>query len=72
MAWEKKIETNNTLKTTKVIGEVSKGASWVKEGMKFEHSELFLNGLGQNWNSETPLPQNHIVKIMCPTCKTFH
>lgn len=56
----------------KVIGKVSENAIWVKEGVEFEKDDLFLNGLGQNWNNSTPLQQKHIVKIKCPTCKQFH
>lgn len=55
----------------KVIGEISSGAlSYVKEGMEYEHNEVFLNGIGQNWNSKTPLGK-HIVKIKGP-CGHYH
>ena len=49
----------------KVIGEISPGATWVKEGMEFSEDDIqhvFLHGLDDIG----------IFEIKCPTCKTFH
>ena len=32
------------------MGEVSKYATWVKEGDEFNKEELFANGIGYNWH----------------------
>lgn len=66
----------------KVIGEISEGAIWVKEGMEFDeedlsfyvsshHSEqsysMTLNGFFDcNWQGEK------YIKVKCPTCGHFH
>lgn len=42
-----------------IIGEISKKAIWVTEGMEFDDEEV-------HWKS----PDNILIK--CPTCKTYH
>lgn len=56
----------------KVIGKISKDAVWVTEGMEFDKEDLFLNGIGQNWDNMTPLTGKNIIKIKCSQCKQFH
>jgi hypothetical protein len=51
----------------KVIGEISPGAKWVKEGDEFKKEDLLQQGTGVN------LTQNGgFITIKCPTCETFH
>lgn len=58
-------------KGVKVVGEISSEATWVKQGNEFEHDELCLNGIGQNWDSRTPLSGKNIVFIKGP-CGHYH
>lgn len=63
----------------KVIGEVSKDAIWVKEGMEFDESQVQYNTYdiltnaheAQDW---TEAEYDHIsyFKFLCSQCKTFH
>ncbi len=55
----------------KIIGEISREATWVKEGDEFDKEELALNGIWQNWCSKTPLSGKNIVFIKGP-CGHFH
>lgn len=55
----------------KVIGEVSRYATWVTEGDEFDHKEVALNGIWQNWNEKTPLSGKNIVFVKGP-CGHFH
>ena len=43
----------------------------IKEGDEFEHEEVGLNGIWQNWNSKTPLSGKNIVFVKGP-CGHFH
>lgn len=55
----------------KKIGRVSRYATWVKEYDEFDHKDIALNGIWQNWNSETPLNEKGIVFIK-GKCGRFH
>ncbi len=55
----------------KIIGEISRHAAWVKEGDEFEHKEVALTSLWQDWDSHTPLSGEAIVFVKGP-CKHFH
>lgn len=75
VAWVKENTTNREedwMKSSlyKVVGEVSPGAIWVKEGDEFEREELFAHGVGHNWSEE--FSGSLKFKIKCPTCKSFH
>ncbi len=58
-------------KAFKVIGEISREATWVKEGDEFDKDEIYLSGHGPNWNDETPLSGKSIAFIKGP-CGHFH
>jgi hypothetical protein len=50
-----------------IIGILSTGAIWVKDGDEFEERELLQQGSGVNLISN-----GGFVKILCSNCKTFH
>jgi len=56
----------------KVIGEISPNAIWVKEGDKFEHSDLLAAGHGVNWSDKSDDVGKFKFKVLCQNCKTFH
>lgn len=56
---------------SKMVGEISREATWVKEGDEFDQDELALNGIWQNWDSTTSLSGKNIVFIKGP-CGHFH
>jgi hypothetical protein len=55
-------------KVFKVIGEISPEATWVKDGDKFEKSDIKVVGYGENWSKHQNLSN---IKVKGP-CGHFH
>ncbi len=57
---------------TKVIGEISPEATWIKEGHQFKLTD-FTPLVQAYLNDPTIKPSlPRYIQIKCPTCKTFH
>lgn len=63
----------------KIIGEISPGAIWVKEGDEFDFHQIdavpFLEGEEYGPDSAALSPEldwEWVIRIQCPTCKKFH
>lgn len=72
------LEFLNSVRAFKVIGEISPEAVWVKEGDEFDRPDfeaIWRDELG-NLNfcayDLKGAEQELIIRIKCPTCKTFH
>lgn len=72
-ATEDTIDWHSTIDTFKVIGEISPKDVWVKEGMEFDEKEIQRH-MGKIYGTDEPykLKADIIIKIQCPTCKTYH
>ena len=53
----------------KVLGEISSGAIWVKEGDEFEEDQIRITSA--RFSHSDPR-RGDIVHTKCPTCNTFH